>query len=86
MENVQMKVLESMPELGRTYISVIECRFCFSQPKAKGFDLSSYLVTNVDIWEVSDGADYATDLFSTQEGKEDGSFELVNMRREPSSN
>ena len=86
MENFQTEVLERMPVLEKTYISVIKYRFYFSQPKTRGFDLSSYLVTNRDIWEAEYDAIYATDLFSTQEGKEDGIFELVKMRREPIPN
>lgn len=61
-------------------------RFYFSYPKTKGFDLPSYLVTNGDIWEIEYDAIYATELFSTQEGKEDSPFELVKMRREPIPN
>lgn len=54
-----------MPVFGITYISVFDFRFYFSQPKAKGFDLSSYLVTNGDIWKVEYDAVYASDLFLT---------------------
>ena len=75
-----------MPVFGRTYISVSECRFYFSYPKAKGFDLSSYLVTNGDFSEVEYDGVYATDLFSTHECEEDSALELVNMRREPVPN
>lgn len=68
------------------FISLTECRFYFSCPKAKGFDLSSYLVTNGDIWEVEYDAVHATELFSTQEDREDSTFEFAKMRREPIPN
>lgn len=80
------KFLKACQCLGRTFISVTECRFNFSYPKAKEFYLSSYLVTNGGIWEVEYDVIYATELFSTQEGKKDSTFELVKMRREPIPN
>lgn len=61
------KFLQACHCLRRTFISVTECRFYFSYPKAKEFDLS-YLVTNGGIWEVEYDAIYATELLSTREG------------------
>lgn len=83
MENFQ--ILESILVFEEN-LHFCNCRFYFSYPKTKGFDLPSYLVTNGDIWEIEYDAIYATELFSTQEGKEDSPFELVKMRREPIPN
>lgn len=80
------KFLKTCQCLEELFISLTECRFYFSCPKAKGFDLSPYLVTNGDIWEVECDAVDAIELFSTREDREDSTFEFVKMRREPIPN